>query len=313
LKFGVLIDATSAFVTSYNRIEKCLTIHSLAPSDADFDRAVAPNNNMVVDANRYNIGIEEAAKLWTVSTQVEKSAIREAGVPFMDTKSKNHFVDDLKLTLSRKGGLGMELLELAGGRDDGLGITIISNVFEDGNSAKAGIIAGDSISAISAVTADFTNENNQVTEKTEIRGCECCDFDSTIGVLGSLDADIVTLDVKRIRRWPKVQVKVEYPKSQCAEGVSNIKNIELFAGENLKRGLLNRGIIMDDPEAAKCDFCGGTCNVSITLGSNLLNPKGVTEEKYMKKNPRCRISCKTVVGHNMQEGDLHVRVNLMQW
>jgi len=121
------------------------------------------------------------------------------------------------------------------------------------------------------------------------------------------------MNLKRIRRWPKVQVRVEYPPSQCAEGVSNVREIELFAGENLRRALLNRGIIMDDPEAPKCDFCGGKCTVRVMRGMGLLNPIGTTEEKLMKRNPKCRLSCKTTVGYNMQEGELQLRVNLRQW
>ena len=122
------------------------------------------------------------------------------------------------------------------------------------------------------------------------------------------------VNVKRVRRWPKIQRRVEYPKSQCAEGVSNVKDIELFAGENLQRAMLNRGIILDDPGQGKCDFCGkNSCVVSVYGGRKLLNPMGLTEEKLMERNPRCRLSCKTTVGYNMQEGDINVRVNLSQW
>jgi hypothetical protein len=111
-----------------------------------------------------------------------------------------------------------------------------------------------------------------------------------------------------------VQVQVEYPPSQCAEGVDNVKKIELFGGENLKSALLSRGIIMDDPGQPKCDFCGSNgCYVSISRGMPLLNPMGLTEEKLMKRNPRVRLSCKTTVGYNMQEGELGLRVNLGQW
>ena len=45
----------------------------------------------------------------------------------------------------------------------------------------------------------------------------------------------------------------------------------------------------------------------------LMNPMGLTEEKLMKKNPKCRLSCKTVIGYNMQEGDVRLRINLNEW
>ena len=69
-----------------------------------------------------------------------------------------------------------------------------------------------------------------------------------------------------------------------------------------------------DPDAPKCDYCGNKCNVSVgRAGMHLLSPMSTTEEKIMKRNPDLRLSCKTTVGHNMQEGELTVRVNVRQW
>merc|ERR1740139_1804214 len=250
-----------------------------------------------------------------VSVKAEASAARAGGIPYMDSKSKDHFVDDLEnLAVTRAGGLGMELTELAGGRDDGYGLTIVSAVYEGGNAAAAGILAGDSIAAVAVTTT--TREGNTMEETMETRECECRDFDTTLDALGTFpgDADVAYVSVRRLRRWPKIQVKVEYPPSQCAEGVDNVKTIELFAGENLKRALQNRGIILDDPGNVKCDYCGSNgCYVSISKGKILLNPTGPTEDKLFINNPTCRISCRTTVGYNMQEGDLSLRVNLSQW
>mmetsp|Transcript_1111 Transcript_1111/g.1559 ORF Transcript_1111/g.1559 Transcript_1111/m.1559 type:complete len:331 (-) Transcript_1111:187-1179(-) len=288
--------------------------HLAAPADSDFERPVATSDRMV-NADVYNIPLEKAGELWTASVQESNSATREAGMPFLDSKSKDYFVDDIEnVRVSREGGMGMELLELAGGRDDGFGITIVTAVAPGSNAEKAGIIPGDSIASI-AVTKSSVVGDNSIEESTQVRGCECLDFDNTMSVLANFpgDASEVYMNLKRIRRWPKVQVRVEYPPSQCAEGVSNVREIELFAGENLRRALLNRGIVMDDPEAPKCDFCGGKCTVSVSRGMGLLNPIGTTEEKLMKRNPKCRLSCKTTVGYNMQEGELNLRVNLRQW
>jgi hypothetical protein len=49
------------------------------------------------------------------------------------------------------------------------------------------------------------------------------------------------------------------------------------------------------------------------MGMQLMNPMGLTEEKLMKLNPKCRLSCKTVVGYNMQEGNVRLRINLNEW
>ena len=251
------------------------------------DQRLGGGNGGSVDANRYNIPLDEAADLWTCAVQESNNADRLAGVPYLDSKSKDYFVDDIvELEVSRDGGLGMELLELAGGRDDGIGITIVSGVTEGGNAEKVGILPGD---AIASVTVEvYEKETSTVSggvglveeNKSRTRDCEARDFDNTIDALTNfpgVDATSVYLNIKRIRRWPKVQVQVEYPKSQCAEGFDPIQNLEFFAGENLKRALQNRGIVLDDPGNPRCDFCGSrACYVSIYKGKELLNPMGKT-------------------------------------
>jgi len=295
-----------------------------APSDSDFEKPRVVKDRQTVDPNVYNIPLEEAANLWTASVQESKNADREAGVPYLDTKSKDYFVDDIpSVQVSRNGGLGLELLELAGGRDDGIGITIVSAVTKGGNAEKAGILAGDSISAVTVFESETGNSGKStglaLVEEINSRVCdtECRDFDNTIDALANFpgeNAVEVYLDVKRIRRWPKIKARVEYPASQCAEGVDPVKDVEFFAGENLKRALQNRGIVLDDPGNQKCDYCGSNaCYVSVVRGKSLLNPMGKTEELLMKRNPTVRLSCKTTVGYNMQEGELRLRVNLNQW
>lgn len=301
-----------------------LLVLSSAPAESDFEIPRSVKDDQTVDPNVYNIPLEEAAGLWTASVQESNNADRKAGVPYMDSKSKDHFVDDvLSVEVSRNGGLGLELLELAGGRDDGIGVTIVSGVTKGGNAEKAGIIPGDSISAVSVYETETgtsgSASSSGLVEEIKSRVCvtECRDFDNTIDALANFpgdDASAVYLDVKRIRRWPKIQVQVEYPPSQCAEGFNNVKKLEFFAGENLKRALQNRGIVLDDPGNPKCDYCGSNaCYVSVFKGKALLNPIGKTEELLMKRNANCRLSCKTTVGYNMQEGDLKLKVNLSQW
>lgn len=277
-----------------------------------------------LDPNVYNVDLEKAAELWTVSVQQERRFDRLPGVPFMNSKSKDYYVDDLDaVEISREGGLGLELLELAGGRDDGIGMTVVTAVLEGGNAARAGILPGDTISQVKVVASETTTAASSATvseEVTNVRVCEieCRDFDSTIQALTEFpgdDAKTLFLGIKRLRRWPKVQLRVEYPPSQCAPGVDNVKMVELFAGENLKLALQSRGFVLDDPGNPKCDFCGSNaCYVSIVKGKHLLNPMSSTEEKLLlKNNPNVRLSCKTKVGHNMQEGDVALRLNLSQW
>jgi hypothetical protein len=286
----------------------------LAPADSDFEKPIPvkdPNANSAVDENIYNVDAESAANIWTVSVSPDDRLDRVAGVPFLDSKSKNHYVDDVRVVVRRDGGMGIELLELAGGRDDDFGLTIVSGV--SGNAEKAGIIAGDSITSVEVQRV--TTSSGGSNESREMFDCECKNFDTTIGLLGSFPPEIesIVLNLKRIRRWPKINVVVEYPPIQCAEGASNKETVELFAGENLKRALQNRGIIFEDRDARKCDFCGGKCTVAVDMGMQIMSPMSITEEKLMKLNPKCRLSCKTVVGYNMQEGDVRLRINLNEW
>ncbi len=309
-------ESCMAFVPASMQSTKLNTAPFLlaAPADSDFEKPIAvanPDANSAVDPNVYNVDAETAADLWTVSVSADNRMDRAAGVPFLDSKSKDHMVDDLQVVVSRDGGMGIELLELAGGRDDDYGLTIVSGV--SGNAEKAGIIAGDSIAGVVVNRRD--GSNMQVEESSEMFDCECRNFDATIGLLGSFPPEIesLTLNIKRIRRWPKIKVTVQYPPIQCADPNDNEETLELFAGENLKRALQTRGIVFEDRDAPKCDFCGGKCTVAIDTGMQLMNPKGDTEEKLMKKNPKCRLSCKTVVGYNMQEGDVRLRINLNEW
>ena len=312
-------ESSLAFVPTSMQSKELLARNSKslysAPADSDFEKPIVvqdPSANSAVDPNVYNVDAETAANLWTVSVSADARMDRAAGVPFLDSKSKDYMVDDLQVVVSRDGGMGIELLELAGGRDDDYGLTIVSGV--SGNAEKAGIIAGDSIAGV-VVNQVSKGSSLNVEESREMFDCECKNFDTTIGLLGSFPPEIesLTLNIKRIRRWPKVKVVVQYPPIQCADPNDNEETLELFAGENLKRALQTRGIVFEDRDAAKCDFCGSKCTVAVDMGMQLLNPKGLTEEKIMRKNPKCRLSCKTIVGYNMQEGEVRLRINLNEW
>ena len=85
-----------------------------APLGSDFERQLADGPmktgvDGLTDANLYNVGLNKAAELWTVRTQVEKTAYREQGVPFLASKEKDFFVDDEQFIVGREGGLGMEV------------------------------------------------------------------------------------------------------------------------------------------------------------------------------------------------------------
>ena len=207
-----------------------------------------------MDPNTYNVeSLSLATSLWRVSVQQDRNGLRAAGVPFMDSASKTHFVADETFVVSRgSGGLGMSLLEIAGGREDGVGMTVVESVVAGGPAERAGLLPGDSLSEIGPAPRKGGGGGGRATP------CECRDFDKTLEALAAFppEGGDLQLGVKRLRRWPVVDLTVHYPPSQCAPGVDPTRRLSLNAGENLQRALQARGIVLDDPGQRKCDFCG---------------------------------------------------------
>ena len=116
---------------------KISSLSLAAPADSDFEKAIPvkdQNFPSKVDENVYNVDVKDACEIWQVSVSPEDRLDRPANTPFLDSKSKDHFVEDIRFVVSRDGGMGIELLELAGGRDDDFGLTIVSGV--SGNAEK---------------------------------------------------------------------------------------------------------------------------------------------------------------------------------
>jgi len=276
-----------------------------------------------VDMDQYNLPLERCINEWTAVVQTETS-MQSAGI-YLRAKDeeKELFVDTLQYSIQREGGLGLLLTEIAGGRGDGVGITIIEEVLAGGNAEKSGIVAGDSIVALSISNS---NDEDGMDTKEERFGVatECMGYDATIDALTSLPpptspSDTITITVKRIRKQPKINVKLQYPPYQNEPDVS----IELFAGENLRRAMLTRGIKLNDKLAVRFDSggsgdCGSdgtcaTCVVGVTKGMEMLSPMGQQEGQILKEKPRWRMACKAVVGYGMMEGDMTLQVSPRQW
>ena len=225
-----------------------------------------------VDMNKYNLPVEQAAEEWNCILSAG-TAIQEAGVYLEAKNGQDYFVDTLKFDIRRSGGLGIELLELAGGREDGLGITMVSGIVEGSNADGSGIMAGDSISQLEVVRSAATSATSVEEETTAVR-TECLGYDATIDAILSLpevvsEDETVRITIKRIRRKPVVKVKLQYPPAQNEPDAT----IELFAGENLRRGMLVRGVKLNDKLSERFDSgglgdCGadGTC-ATVSRGS----------------------------------------------
>ena len=204
--------------------------------------------------NRYNLPLEEAAEEWTANL-VAESSLQAEGVYLGAKNTRDHFADTVKLRgiPRNKPGLGIELLEIAGGREDGLGITIVSGLVEGGTCENSGIMTGDSVVKIAVERLV-----EETTEEVASINTECLGWDATVAAIGSLPPaesekeEYLTITVKRLRRKPKVTVTFEYPPDQVDEATT----IELFSGENLRRAMLVKGIQLNDPLSRRFDSGG---------------------------------------------------------
>ncbi len=290
-----------------------------------------------VDMNTYNLPIDIIEEEWTAN--VVPDTVDTPGGIFLGARDdRENFVDTFAVQIPRPPigtGLGIGLVELAGGREDGLGITVVSGLVEGGftEACNVDIMPGDSIASISVVrnTASASNNEQQQQvlaekEETITAKTECLGYDATVDAILSLppptsdgNNESLLLRIKRLRRKPKVKVNVRYPPSQKEDDVT----LELFAGENLRFGMLVRGAKVNDPLAKRFDTkndgnCGAgglcrTCSVSVLRGGDLLNPQKTAEKQMLQDNPRWRLACKAFVGHGMKEGEITIQVNPRQW
>jgi ferredoxin len=293
--------------------------------------------------NKYNLNSLELIKSEWNANFVTKVTEKESNVYLGVKSNKDLYVDTITYTfprLAENPGLGLELEEIAS-NESLLGITIISSVIEDGPAFKGlnfkdtsfpPIMPGDVLSQVSLIRRGKLSKStspiksiNEIEEESTIR-TECLSYDATVEALKSLPTpnfqqfeDYYKVVLKRIRRKPIVNVKLRFPPDQNEPD----QTIQLYAGENLRQGMLVRGVKLNDPLAKRFDTktggnCGAgglcrTCIVSVLAGSELLNPQRVAESQILADNPRYRLSCKAIVGYGMKEGDLTINVSPRQW
>lgn len=278
---------------------------------------------VAVDLNQYNLpSLQEISSEWTCNF-VTESTKSQARLAMGAQNERENYVDVVTVSFPRQPRLGIELEELQGGREDGIGVTLITGLVEGGAAEGSDIVPGD---VLSKVTLTRTSRN-KLTEAQEIYTAqtECLDYDRTIDAIQSLPPldtncqETYTLTLKRLRRKPVVNVKLQYPPSQGEDD----ETIQMFAGENLRQGMLVRGVKLNDELAKRFDTkssgnCGAgglcrTCAVSVLQGQDLLNPQRTAEQQMLADSPRWRLACKAIVGYGMKEGTMTVRVNPRQW
>ena len=107
-----------------------------------------------VDMNQYNVELDVIEEQWTANI-IAKTIDTDGGILLGVKNAREYFVDNVSVTIPRPsdGGLGIALQEIAGGRDDGLGITVVSGLVENGyvESCDVDILPCDSISSLSIV------------------------------------------------------------------------------------------------------------------------------------------------------------------
>ena len=280
-----------------------------------------------VDLNQYNLSsLDEILDEWKLTLR-QKPAETAVNVA-LACRNPDYFVDRVTVAFPRTGGagLGLELTELAGGREDGLGITVVTGLVPDGPAAQVGVdvLPGDVLTKVAVRrTQRQTTKDAPLADQEEVVqvNTEGLCYDATVDALSSLPPaddrydETYQLTLKRIRRKPRVKVKLQYPPAQNEPDTT----IELFAGENLRMGMLLRGVKLNDPLAQRFDTknggnCGAnglcrTCSVTVQSGAELLNPQRLNEKQIFENQPRWRLACKAIVGYGMQEGEMTIRVN----
>jgi ferredoxin len=327
--FWLLFSSTSAFSIPQLRPRGTVARWSTKTGeDVSSASKYSGGGSVEVDMNVYNLPVDQIAQEWSANV-VPESSLREEGIYLGAKSSKDIMADTVKVVIPRRigEGIGMELLEIAGGREDGLGITVINGIIEGGCADRSDAMVGDSIVqlAVRKIRRDVggTGGVSDVEEVDSVE-VECFGYDKTVEALGSLppaesNDEVIVLTLKRLRRKPKVTVRLQYPPYENEPDLT----MELFAGENLRRAMLTRGVKLNDALSLRFDSggtgdCGAegtcaTCVVGVARGDELLNPQGLQEAQILKKNPRWRLACKAIVGHGYSEGEMTIRVNPRQW
>ena len=294
---------------------------------------------------------KQASKLMSKSSEIGNQEIlgkQTIDVQLVPKNDIEHYVDTFKVNINISldtPGLGIELLEVEGGRDDGLGITIITGLVNGGNtdlSIQQSIDVGEDVERImygdSISKAELVIKRQSTEDVTSIQ-TECLGYDSTVEALVDMLSTLnnennnnrddiqeasVILTIKRLRRRPIIKCQVQYPPWED----KSPEIINLQPGENLRLAMLQRGVALNDPLAQRYDGkstgsgnCGGsamcrTCAVSVIRGAELLSEPKVNEKKIIQETnnvSRMRLSCKTFVGRGMKEGELVIQVNPRQW
>lgn len=108
--------------------------------------------------------------------------------------------------------------------------------------------------------------------------------------------------MKRLARRARATVRVTFPQAEGREDAV----LTLYRGANLRRAMLAKGALVNDPLARRFDAgigtgdCGGegcccTCAVEVVSGINALSEQKTQEAQMLRSFPCWRLACKAVV------------------
>mmetsp|Transcript_30211 Transcript_30211/g.101865 ORF Transcript_30211/g.101865 Transcript_30211/m.101865 type:complete len:294 (+) Transcript_30211:118-999(+) len=250
--------------------------------------------------------VPPASAQWGVRLE-DATSMRAAGYRMnaVDNAYEVETIDGINLRKSP--GLGIQLEELAN-NGEGVGVVVVAGLVEGSPAASSTLRVGDVISEVGDGTGQFTST-------------EAKPYDDVIAALVGA-GDNVNLVVKRLVARPKVAVTLKFPNDEDPEQM-----IEIYAGENLRKALLVRGVKLNDQLARRFDNqmqsggdCGAegtccTCAVAVMNGAEFLTAAKTQEEQMLRPTPRWRLACKARVGMGMepgQVGQLVIRVSPRQ-
>ena len=246
------------------------------------------------------VSAEDLYKKWGVCIE-ERSSWQEGG-PRFNSLDQDYVVETYSCELEKKAtGLGLELEEIAA-MADGVGVVVVSGLKPGSPADQSDIQAGDVIAAVGDTSV------------------EAFSYDKLVAVVGSDESDsVLSLKMKRLVARPKIRLSLTYANDEYPQ-----EEHLLYAGENLRRAMLARGVKLNDALARRFDNqmqgagdCGGegtccTCAVAVLRGREVISEQKTQERQMLKPTPSWRLACKARVGTDMAYGevaDLAVRVN----
>jgi hypothetical protein len=275
--------------------------------------------------NAFNVDLDRSIESWAAFVHPTTPEL-EGGIRLGSSDSEL-FVDTIHTSITRDEhdpNLGVKLIEISGGRTDGVGITIVESIIPGGNAMESGILPGDSIVKLEIKDNKPLMEPTSVMEEMHEVGLECLDYDASVGAIYSLPTppaagETLAITVKRLRRKPRVAVTIQHPPSHNVPD----ETYQLYACDNLRRAMLIRGVNLNDEHARRFDTggtgnCGGeeicgTCVVNVVKGKELLNSMDEREAQMDRGHPDWRLSCQTIVGDGMKEGEMTIQIDPGQW